>query len=388
MSLLAVRFEKRHFPRKGLTNPVDTNSIRGYDRERIPQAPPCRAELQIWSFLPERFGGMSMQRILSKKRAFSIIDHFPRSGVLVVGDIMVDHFIWGRVSRISPEAPVPVVEVSRDNFMLGGCANVLNNIFAMGGRVYLAGVVGDDETGTRLISEFRSRGMDTGGIVVEKDRPTTLKTRIVAHGQQMVRFDREDRRPVKAKSIRKMVSYIQSIKNDIGALVISDYSKGAVTRSLLDGIRKVIADRPIFTCVDPKAKDFSLYEGFDLITPNHHEAGHAAGEEIQNGQDHLRVGMKLMQKFSFQAILITRGESGMSLFEKDGRVRHTEFPAEAREVFDVTGAGDTVIGIFALCMAAGASVREAAYLANQAAGIVVGKVGTATVTREELKRVL
>jgi D-glycero-beta-D-manno-heptose-7-phosphate kinase len=334
------------------------------------------------------FGRMIMQRILSKKRAFSIIENFSNSGVLVVGDIMADHFIWGRVSRISPEAPVPVVEVSRDNFMLGGCANVLNNIFAMGGKVYLAGVIGDDETGMRLISEFRSRGMDTGGIVVEKDRPTTLKTRIVAHGQQMVRFDREDRRPVQARSVRKMMSYIQSIKNDLGAVVISDYNKGAVTRSLLDGIRKVIADRPIFSCVDPKQKDFTLYEGFDLITPNHHEAGHAAGEEIINGQNHLRVGMKLMQQFSFRAILITRGESGMSLFEKDGRVIHTEFPAQAREVFDVTGAGDTVIGILALCMAAGASVREAAYLANHAAGIVVGKVGTATVTPEELKRVL
>ena len=329
-----------------------------------------------------------MKRILSKKKAFSIIENFSHSGVLVVGDIMVDHFIWGRVSRISPEAPVPVVEVSRDNFMLGGCANVLNNIFAMGGRVYLAGVIGDDETGMRLISDFGSRGMDTGGIVVEKDRPTTLKTRIVAHGQQMVRFDRENRKPVQAKSVRKMLSYIQSIRDDLGAVVISDYSKGAVTRPLLDGIRKVIADRPIFTCVDPKQKDFTLYEGFDLITPNNHEAGHAAGEEIQNGQNHLRVGMKLMEKFSFRAILITRGESGMSLFEKEGRVKHTEFPAQAREVFDVTGAGDTVIGILALCMAAGASVREAAYLANHAAGIVVGKVGTATVTPEELKRAL
>ena len=329
-----------------------------------------------------------MQRIMSKKRAFSIIENFSRSSVLVVGDIMADHFIWGRVSRISPEAPVPVVEVSRDNLTLGGCANVLNNIFAMGGRVYLAGVIGADETGMRLISEFQNRGVDTSGIVAEAGRPTTLKTRIVAHGQQMVRFDREDRRPVQAKSIRKMLSYIRSIRSDLGALVISDYNKGAVTRSFLDGIRKVISDRPIFTCVDPKAKDFSLYEGFDIITPNHHEAGHAAGEEIQNGQDHVRVGMKLMQKFSFQAILITRGESGMSLFEKDGPVKHTEFPTEAREVFDVTGAGDTVIGIFALSMAAGASFREAAYLANHAAGIVVGKAGTATVTREELKSVL
>ena len=329
-----------------------------------------------------------MQRIMSKKRAFTIIDNFSRSGVLVVGDIMADHFIWGRVSRISPEAPVPVVEVTKDNFMLGGCANVLNNIFAMGGRAYLAGVVGADETGARLISEFRNRGVDTNGIVVEKERPTTLKTRIVAHGQQMVRYDREDRRPVQARSIRKMLSHIRSIRDDLGALVVSDYSKGVVTRPLLDGIRREIGDRPIFTCVDPKQKDFALYEGFDIITPNHHEAGQAAGEEILNGQDHVRIGMKLLQKFAFRAVLITRGEAGMSLFEKDGRVKHTAFPTEAREVFDVTGAGDTVIGVLALCLASGATFREAAYLANHAAGIVVGKVGTATVTREELKKVL
>jgi rfaE bifunctional protein kinase chain/domain len=272
--------------------------------------------------------------------------------------------------------------------MPGGCANVQNNIFAMGGRVHLAGVVGSDETGRRLLTEFRSRGMDTEGIVVETGRPTTLKTRIVAHGQQVVRFDREERKPVQAKSIRKILSYIESLRDDLGALVISDYSKGVVTRPLLDGIRKVIAGRPIFTCVDPKQRDFSMYQGFDIITPNHYEAGHAAGEEMQNGPDHIRVGMKLLQQFDFRALLMTRGEEGMSLFEKDGRIRHTAFPTEAREVFDVTGAGDTVIGVLALSLAAGASFREAAYLANHAAGIVVGKAGTATVTREELKGVL
>jgi D-glycero-beta-D-manno-heptose-7-phosphate kinase len=329
-----------------------------------------------------------MQRIMSKKRAFALIENFPRSGVLVVGDIMADHFIWGRVSRISPEAPVPVVQVEKDNFLLGGCANVFNNIFALGGRVYLAGVVGSDETGERLLAEFRNRGVDTAGIVVEEMRPTTLKTRVVAHGQQVVRFDREDRRPVGGKSIQKILAYVRSIRDRLGAVVISDYSKGVVTKTLLEGIREAIGDRPIYTCVDPKQKDFSLYDGFDIITPNHHEAGHAVGEEMLNEDDHIGVGMKLMQKFNFQAVLITRGESGMSLFEKDGRVKHTAFPTEAREVFDVTGAGDTVIGLLALCLAAGASFREAAYLANHAAGIVVGKVGTATVTREELKRVL
>jgi len=331
---------------------------------------------------------MSMKRIMSNRRAFAILENFSRSRVLVVGDIMADHFIWGRVSRISPEAPVPVVEVKKDRFMLGGCANVLNNIFAMGGRVHLAGVIGSDETGRRLLSEFRSRGLDIGGIVVEAGRPTTLKTRIVAHGQQVVRFDREERKPVQAKSIRKILSYIESLRDDLGAIVVSDYSKGVVTRPLLEGIRKVIAGRPIFTCVDPKQRDFSVYQGFDIVTPNHHEAGYAAGEEMQNGQDHIRIGMKLLQEYDFKALLMTRGEEGMSLFERTGRMRHTAFPAEAREVFDVTGAGDTVIGVLALSMAAGASFREAAYLANHAAGIVVGKSGTATVTPEELKRAL
>jgi D-beta-D-heptose 7-phosphate kinase/D-beta-D-heptose 1-phosphate adenosyltransferase len=329
-----------------------------------------------------------MKRIMSNRRAFAIIENFSRSRVLVVGDIMADHFIWGKVSRISPEAPVPVVAVKKDNFTLGGCANVLNNIYVMGGRVHLAGVVGADETGRRLLSEFRSRGVDTGGIVVEAGRPTTLKTRIVAHGQQVVRFDREDCKPVRAKSVRKILSYIESLRDDLGAIVVSDYSKGVVTRPLLEGIRKVIAGRPIFTCVDPKQRDFSVYQGFDIVTPNHNEAGYAAGEEMQNGQDHIRVGMKLLQQYDFKALLMTRGEEGMSLFERNGRIRHTAFPAEAREVFDVTGAGDTAIGVLALSMAAGASFREAAYLANHAAGIVVGKAGTATVTRDELKRAL
>jgi D-glycero-beta-D-manno-heptose-7-phosphate kinase len=329
-----------------------------------------------------------MKRIMSNRRAFAIIDNFSRSRVLVVGDIMADHFIWGKVSRISPEAPVPVVEVKKDHFTLGGCANVFNNIFAMGGRVHLAGVVGADETGKRLLSKFRSLGLDTGGIVVEAGRPTTLKTRIVAHGQQVVRFDREDRKPIQAKSIRKILSYIESLRDDLGALVVSDYSKGVVTHPLLEGIRKVIAGRPIFTCVDPKQRDFSMYHGFDIVTPNHYEAGYAAGEEVQNGDDHIRIGLKLLQQYDFKALLMTRGEEGMSLFERNGRMKYTAFPAEAREVFDVTGAGDTVIGVLALSMAAGASFREAAYLANHAAGIVVGKSGTATVSREELKKAL
>ena len=334
-----------------------------------------------------------MKNVISKKRALEIIEKFPHSRVLVVGDIMADHFIWGSVSRISPEAPVPVVEIKKESFMLGGSANVFNNIRAVGGHAKLSGVIGSDEPGRRLLNYLGNLSLDTKGIIVEKDRPTTLKTRIVAHGQQVVRFDREDRKAIGSRTIRAIVSYVESVRDELGALVISDYNKGVVVRPLLDAVRRVISGRPIVTCVDPKRIDFSLYNGFDIITPNHQEAGLAAAEEIQNREDSVRVGIKLLKENDFNALLMTRGEEGISLFEKtavlkDIKIKHTEFPAQAREVFDVTGAGDTVIGILALCLAAGASFREAAYLANHAAGIVVGKVGTSTVTREELKGVL
>jgi D-glycero-beta-D-manno-heptose-7-phosphate kinase len=334
-----------------------------------------------------------VRNIISNKRALEIIENFSHSRVLVIGDIMADHFIWGSVSRISPEAPVPVVEIKKESFMLGGSANVFNNILAIGGQAKLSGVIGSDETGRRLLDYLGNLALDTKGIIIEKDRPTTLKTRIVAHGQQVVRFDREDRSAIGGKTIRAIVSYVESLRDELGALVISDYNKGVVVRPLLDAVRKVISGRPIVTCVDPKQRDFSMYNGFDIITPNHQEAGLAAAEEVQNAGDCARVGVKLMKQNDFRALLMTRGEEGISLFEKtagavDKGIRHTEFPTQAREVFDVTGAGDTVIGVLALSLAAGASFREAAYLANHAAGIVVGKVGTSTVTREELKRVL
>jgi D-beta-D-heptose 7-phosphate kinase/D-beta-D-heptose 1-phosphate adenosyltransferase len=329
-----------------------------------------------------------MNKIVNKKRALEIIGNLSRSKVLVVGDIMVDHFIWGKVSRISPEAPVPVVEVQSDNFMLGGCANVLNNIFALGGKVYVTGVIGSDTMGERLLGELRKRHIDTDGILVESKRPTTLKTRIVAHSQQVVRFDRESRVPIESNSIEKIREYIKNVMDEVGAIVISDYNKGVITMPLLNDIRKVISGKGIPVCVDPKQNDFSLYQDFDIITPNHHEAGRAAGMEIMDGRDIVRIGRRLLDQFNFKALLITRGEEGMDLFEKDGKITHTAFPAQAREVFDVTGAGDTVIGVLALCIASGASFKEAAALANYAAGIVVGKVGTATTSQDELREVL
>jgi len=334
-----------------------------------------------------------MKRVISRKRAIDIIDNFSRPKVLVVGDIMVDHFIWGKVSRISPEAPVPVVEVHGENLLLGGAANVVNNIYSLEGRVSLTGVLGSDDMGDRLIGEFQARDIDTRGIVQEPSRPTTVKTRVVAHGQQVVRFDRESTEPVQQDSINRMLTYIGTTRDQLDAVIISDYRKGVVTKPLLNGIRELVAGRSMVVCVDPKQDDFSLYQGFDVITPNHHETERALGIGNHNGgTQNRRIVSQLIRalfdRYRFRALLITKGEKGMSLYERDGGITHTRLAAEAREVFDVTGAGDTVIGVFTLALASGASFKEAAVLANHAAGIVVGKIGTATVSRKELKRVI
>jgi D-beta-D-heptose 7-phosphate kinase/D-beta-D-heptose 1-phosphate adenosyltransferase len=337
----------------------------------------------VWA--RERFFNFSgMHRLLSKKRALEIISRFSKAGVLVVGDVMVDHFIWGNVSRISPEAPVPVVDVQKDSFMLGGCANVLNNIHAIGGKVYVAGVIGEDGVGKKFLSELRKKKIETKGIVVEKGRPTTLKTRIVAHGQQMVRFDREDRKAIPANSLNKILGYVEVLRDEIGAVVVSDYNKGVVSEELIRGINQIVQGTKIVVCLDPKQNNFSVYRGVHIITPNHHEVQKAAGVDSSRAVDIVKVSETVLRKYAFPAMLVTRGEEGMSLFENGKKIVHTYFAARAKEVYDVTGAGDTVIGILALALAARADLKEATCLANIAAGIVVGKVGTATVSQEEL----
>ena len=327
-----------------------------------------------------------MKKTIDRKRALQTIERFSQSKVLVVGDIMVDQFIWGKVSRISPEAPVPVVEVTKETLLFGGCANVMNNIFTMGGNVLITGIIGPDDMGRWFIRQCRKMGIKTDGIIVVNNRPTIVKTRVVAHHQQVVRFDRENRHPLTPDNIATMLQYVDTIKDELGAIVISDYNKGMITKKLIRGIRKIIADRNIVVCVDPKQNDFSFYRGCDIITPNHHEAGRAVGMALTGHDDIIKAGQTLLKKYDFKAVLITRGEEGMTLMEHTGEV--VNIPTVAKEVFDVTGAGDTVIGVFSLCVAAGASLREAAALANQAAGIVVGKVGTATVNQTELMNVL
>ena len=326
-----------------------------------------------------------MRKIVGRKRATGLVDSFRKASVLVVGDVIMDHFIWGKVERISPEAPVPVVEVTRETVLLGGSANVVNNITALGGRCYLTGIVGRDRDGTLLLKMLRERGVELGGIVVDSRRPTTIKTRIIAHSQQVVRFDREKKNPISQRKIARILDYVEKTLKKVDVVVVSDYSKGLVTEELMEGLKELARQRQKPIVVDPKVEHFHYYHGVELVTPNNLEASRASGVEIRDEETLHRAGRILLDSLGSKAVLITRGEQGMSLFEKD---RDTHIPTVAREVYDVSGAGDTVVGVMALALSAGADYREAAVLANMAAGIVVGKVGTAVVHPEELLDVI
>jgi D-beta-D-heptose 7-phosphate kinase/D-beta-D-heptose 1-phosphate adenosyltransferase len=317
------------------------------------------------------------------KRLLRIIDRFPKTRVLVVGDVMIDHYVWGNVSRISPEAPVPVVNVTRESLLLGAAANVASNIHALGGAATLCGVIGHDDAGRQLQHMLRSRGIPTDGLIVEPDRQTTIKTRVIAHHQQVVRFDRETKEGISRNTHRSIFAHVtERAEQGLDAIVISDYCKGVVMKELVRDIVRLARRRGIIVSVDPKIAHFGIYSGVTILTPNTKEASLGAKIEIEDEASLLRAGKGLLRKLSCGAVLITRGEHGMSLFEKNGRITH--IPTVAREVFDVTGAGDTVISTLTLAMAAGANMVDAAKLSNFAAGIAVGVVGTATVTPDQL----
>jgi len=315
-----------------------------------------------------------------------LIQRFPQAGVLVVGDLILDHYIWGKVSRISPEAPVPVVQVHSESLQLGGAANVYNNILALGGKADICGVVGADESGRCLLKELGLRRQGRGGVVIDPARPTTRKTRIVAHNQQVVRFDVERRSDIKQPIQRRIIRYVESRLREISCLVVSDYAKGVVTLPLMTELTRLAALRRIPLVVDPKVEHFSYYKGVTVVTPNHLEAGQAAGLHTDDERSITEAGEIIRQRLGCSAVLITRGEQGMSLFEADGARWH--IPTTARQVYDVTGAGDTVVGTLALALATGASMQDGAVLANLAAGIVVGVVGTGTVTAAQLSEAL
>jgi D-beta-D-heptose 7-phosphate kinase/D-beta-D-heptose 1-phosphate adenosyltransferase len=318
------------------------------------------------------------------KRLTAYIDHFPSTRILVVGDIILDHYIWGKVSRISPEAPVPVVNVTQENMLLGGAANVANNIQALGGMVSVCGVIGHDEAGRQLLRLLNKQGIRTEGLITDPLRPTTIKTRVIAHSQQVVRFDRESKERIEHDAHRRIFDYVsRHVSEGLEAIVLSDYCKGVVTSELVRDIVKLAKKHKVIVSVDPKVSHFGMYSGVTILTPNINEASIGSKIEIDNERSLLDAGALLLKRLKCEAVLITRGEQGMSLFEHGGRVTH--IPTVAREVFDVTGAGDTVISALTLSMAAGSTMVDAARLANFAAGIVVGVVGTATVKPDELK---
>ncbi|PWB47613.1 MAG: D-glycero-beta-D-manno-heptose-7-phosphate kinase [Candidatus Methylomirabilota bacterium] len=299
---------------------------------------------------------------------------------------MVDEYIWGSVSRLSPEAPVPVVEVRDESVRLGGAGNVAANIQSLGGRAMLVGVVGSDLPGERLIHQIEAAGIKSDGVVIDRARPTTIKTRVVAGSQQIVRFDRESMSDLSKDAADRVLQSVGTRLADADAVLISDYAKGVIGKRIARQILSLARQCRKIVVVDPKVHHFPLYKGATVITPNHHEALAFARLPVWGQADLLAVAAKeLLRKLEARAILVTRGEAGMSLFE-DGRVTH--IPAVAKEVYDVTGAGDTVLAALAMAMASGASLREAAVIANHAAGIVVGRAGTATVNCEELLEAL
>ena len=319
-------------------------------------------------------------------KLLGLIERFPQAGVLVVGDLILDHYVWGKVSRISPEAPVPVVHVDSESLLLGGAANVYNNVMVLGGQADLCGVVGSDEGGRRLLQQLGLHRRVRGGVIIDPDRPTTRKTRVVAHNQQVVRYDVERRSEIKATIHRRIVRYVESRLRDIACLVVSDYAKGVVTAALMGELIRLVSLRRIPIIVDPKVEHFSYYKGATVVTPNHLEALQAAGVHSDDDRGIAEAGEILRQRLGCRSVLVTRGEKGMSLFESDGSNWH--IPTVARQVYDVTGAGDTVVGTLALALATGADMRDAAALANYAAGVVVGMVGTATVTAPQLTEAL
>ncbi|MBU1487308.1 D-glycero-beta-D-manno-heptose-7-phosphate kinase [bacterium] len=321
-----------------------------------------------------------------KTNLSNLIKQFPKKKVLVVGDVMVDEFVFGNVERISPEAPVPIVDVERELFHLGGAANVVSNICSLEGRAFISGIIGADPIGGKLMSELSRLKVPLEGLVIDPDRPTILKTRIIAHSQQIVRVDRERRMKVQGEVLGSLLSYIYKTIDEIDVLIISDYGKGVVASRLLKEIVPFAKKRKKPIVVDPKIENFLSYKDVTIITPNHHEAGALIGAKITDKKSLHWVGNKILAKVGCEAVLITRGEKGMSLFRKDSDPIH--IPTEAKEVYDVTGAGDTVIAVLALCLAAGADLEEAARVANFAAGIVVGEVGTATVKPDELREAL
>ena len=326
---------------------------------------------------------------LTTQRVRQLLKSASRNRILVIGDVMLDHFIWGSVARISPEAPVPIVEFQRESFMPGGAANVARNLSALGVQTELYAIIGRDDSGKKLEELLTAERVDCRGLLTQANRSTSIKTRIVAHRQQVVRVDRETRLDIDGPTTRRLLATLEPAILAADAVIVGDYGKGVVTQALLDELRRFCHARGVWISLDPKPVHRLNLAELSLITPNRKEAFELAGLEDNTRADNpmqdqslLRVAEKLLQDLQAALLLITLGDHGMLLCQRKQKPFH--IPTVAQEVFDVSGAGDTVIATFTAAVAAGASPIEAAVLSNHAAGVVVGKIGTATVTPDEL----
>ena len=322
---------------------------------------------------------------IDQDRLKSVFDAMSSRTIMVIGDLMLDHYIWGKVERISPEAPVPVVDVQEEKFKLGGAGNVANNLLSLGASVFMGGVKGSDAQGDILLSILREIGVPSDHILTDPRKGTTVKTRIIAHTQQIARLDREDRTFITEGLRNQLIASVRGTAGSIDAVIISDYAKGVVSRELIEELVAMKKESGMLVCVDPKERNFSFYRNVDVITPNTKELSFGAGIKIESYDDILTAARRIKTTLPCDMVLVTRGEHGMSLFDRFDEV--IDIPAMARAVYDVTGAGDTVIACFTLALVSGATPREAAVIANTAAGLVVAEVGAASVPWDKLYRI-
>jgi rfaE bifunctional protein kinase chain/domain len=316
----------------------------------------------------------------------ALLDRARGRAVLIVGDLMLDHFVIGRVDRISPEAPVPVVQFDHESWRLGGAANVAHNVAALGGTVEIAGLVGNDPEGTRLLAELRRVGIGTSAVIADRDRCTTRKLRVVTtRNQQVARIDYECDRAVDGALEAALAKKVADAATRVDVVLVSDYQKGTITKATAQAAIEAAKTRGVPSLVDPKVPHIGHYAGASLVTPNHHEAEAVTLQRIRSAAEARSAAHRFRERAQCESVLITRGEHGMWLLGPDGEF---DLPAEAREVSDVTGAGDTVIAAIALGLAAGGSLRDAARLANRAAGLAVARFGPVAITAEELAEAL
>lgn len=320
---------------------------------------------------------------ISEQRLTQLLSCMKGKRIAVVGDLMLDRYFWGNVSRISPEAPVPVVDLETEQARLGGAANVAMNIKSLGGTPVLVGVIGADSSGKQLFELIRENDFPTGGVVVDSSRPTTVKTRVIAHNQHVVRIDRETKADISYSLQNSIVDILTHDINNIDGIIIEDYNKGVVVSPLIKQIIGLANKHGKTITVDPKFNNFFEYSHVTVFKPNRNEVEEAMGMRIRSDEDVQRAGKILREKLDCQNVLLTLGEKGMSLFESDGHV--TSVPTRANNVQDVSGAGDTVISTLTMSLAGGSNVREAATMANFAGGIVCGYVGIVPINIEELR---